>query len=426
MELVEKLTGFSPQKAQQAVSSLIAGEPPRLDLVDFLSVGLEKDMRIFEQHYFCPTSYVVSGETTGSSFKIVEAYYGGGKSHYLRSVERVAHRNHFASAFVGLKKDECPLTRFDLIYSAVAENLTAPNTGGDSHVRGIGSVIASWVDGVVSRAEEPHQELRRQIDSIDGLPLVGFKIALRIAAQAHASGDRETFDEALVYLTSGKVPPILKKQGILQPVDMKNGSLALRTLAALLKKMGYAGFVLIFDEGDRSLSLGSVKEKKAASNNLVQLINETAGSESWPSTVLLYSIPSWDSFSEAFADNQALIQRTERTGFPGVPPAPRIILDDREANDEKKGKFCLDLAQKLLPLFETAHPDTLPRNDGFSTVAQMIVTEVLDREMTSTYRRLFVQSYLSALYRLSGGDHIDANIAKEIVLANNAKLAKEG
>lgn len=422
----DDLRQLSPQKAQQAVNSLIAGEPPGLDFVDLLSVGLEKDMRVFEQEYFCPTSFVVSSETKGSSFKIVEAYYGGGKSHYLRCIERTAHRNNFASAFVGLKKDECPLTRFDLIYSSVTESLNAPSVNMKPHARGIGEVIRGWVDRIMITAEEPLQELRKQVDSIDNLPLVGFKIALRIAAEAHAAGDEETFDEALVYLTSGKVPPILKKKGILQPVDIKNGSLALRTLASIVKKMGYAGFVLIFDEGDRSLSLGSAREKKAASNNLVQLINETAGSELWPSTMLLYSIPSWHSFSDAFADNQALIQRTEFTGFPSVPPAPRIVLDNRESTDDKKMEFCIELAKRLQVLFDVARPNMLTRNSDLAKAPDLIAQEVLDSEVTSTYRRLFVQSYLSALYRVSAGDTLDETVAREIVSERNNQLSSEG
>ena len=153
---------------------------------------------------------------------------------------------------------------------------------------------------------------------------------VRAAALAYASGDHETFDEVLVYLTGGKVTPGLRKIGVLQPIDAKNGSLALRTLAVLIRRMGWSGFALILDEGDRSLSIVSSKDRKAASNNLVQLINEAATEGAWPGTLLLYSIPSWQNFSQAFDQNQALIQRTSKTGFPLVPPAPRIVLDERE------------------------------------------------------------------------------------------------
>jgi len=269
MQPMNNLMGLSPQKAAQAINSLVGGEPPILEIVDLLSVGLERDMHIFEQHYFRPSSFIVSDETHGSSFKIIEAYYGGGKSHYLRCVERTAHRNNFVSAFVGLKKDECPLTRFDLIYASVAENLTSPGLDGKTQTRGLGALIERWVDEATKESEEPLQELQSRINAVRDLPLVGLKIAFQAAAQAHAAGDRVTYDEAMVYLTSGKIPPILKKIGVMQAIDAKNGSLALRTLAALIKRMGYAGFVLIFDEGDRSLSLGSSKEKKSASNNLV-------------------------------------------------------------------------------------------------------------------------------------------------------------
>jgi hypothetical protein len=212
----------------------------------------------------------------------------------------------------------------------------------------------------------------------------------------------------------------------MQAIDAKNGSLALRTLAALIKKMGYAGFVLIFDEGDRSLSLGSAKEKKAASNNLVQLINETAASGAWPSTMLLYSIPSWQSFSDAFADNQALIQRTSGVGFPGIPPAPRIVLDEREKDDEQRKEFCLKLALRLNALYETAYPGLLGDRDVLADTTTRVIAEVLDREISSTYRRLFVQSYLGVLFEMSSGDNLDGGAVKTLVAERSANLSRQG
>jgi hypothetical protein len=415
MKTIEPFPGLPPQIAQASLNALVGGEPPSPEIVDLISVGLERDINTFEKEFFRPSSFVVSPETEGSAFKMVEAYYGGGKTHYLRAVERAAHRSNFASAFVGLRKDECPLTRFDLVYQAVAGAIAVPRGDGLRPVRGIGPVIRHWVDTVREGAEDPILEVHRKLDELGDAPLMSLKMALRIAAFAHASGDGEEFDAALVYLTNGKIPPSLRKQGVVQAIDAKNGSLALRTIATLVRKLGYAGFILILDEGDRSLSIVSSKEKKAASNNLVQLINEAASPGAWPSTLLLYSIPSWQSFSDAFSNNQALIQRTEGTGFPMVPPAPRIVLDERQRDHASKEEFCRELATRLNRLFRSANPDDHLDPGELETASQLIVRGVLEREIDSSYRRMFVQAYISAIYWVRSEGVLTPAAAEKIV-----------
>jgi len=390
------LQQLSPALAQHALTNLVSGEPPAREILSLISVGLDRDMRTFEREYFRPGSFVTSDETLGSTFKIVEAYYGGGKTHYLRLVEQTAHKHGFVTAFVGLKKDECPLTRFDRIYSAVTEALTIP--GGDSTKRGFANLIRHWVEERSRGQEDPFDVLDKELDSLGDLPLMGLKVALRHAVTALLADDLETFEETLVYLTSGKIPQPLRRYGILQPIDTSTGSLALRTLAALIRKLGFAGFVLMLDEGDRSLSIVSSKDRRAASNNLVQLINETASAGAWPSTVLLYSIPSWAEFQDAFQTNQALIQRTETTGFPLTPPATRIVLEDRLHSHAAKKEFCIEVADRLTRIYKVAYPD----NQLNESVARETAETIAD-QLTSdpSFRRRFIQEFISALYKVS-------------------------
>ena len=391
----------------------MAGEPPRRDLIEALSVGLEGHLAVLEEEYFLPGSQIVDPEVAGSTFKMVEAYYGGGKTHYLRAVEQVALRNNFATAFVSLTKDECPLTRFDLIFFSVARGLSTRQTG-DSE--GIGAVIRNWVDEIkVSGDEDVNQVVQRQLDGIRDLPMMSLKFAFRVAAMSHLSGDNELFECAVNYLTSGKVTPELRRRNVVEIINAKNGSLALRTLSSLLRKLGYAGFVMIMDEGDRSLSIVSNRDREAASNHLVQLINETA-EQRWAGTVFLYSIPSYESFRSAFQSNQALISRTETTGFPGIPPSVRIELE--EASEDARLQFCLQLSSRLNLLFDAAHPGKLDVA-GINGGAELLANEVLEREMESTYRRIFIQSYLKALYRIEKPSDLTRELAREIVFGDS-------
>lgn len=416
---------LSPQEAQLVVHSLGMGEPPSADVIEFLSVGLEADLRTFKREFFSRHSFIVSSETEGSTFKIVEAYYGGGKTHYLRAIERLAHEHGFASAFVSLKKDECPLTRFDLVYSAVADALTVPDGMNASRIRGIGNVLRAWVDETAEDEENRLHAVEARVNSVRDLPLMSIKVALRQAVVAYAMEDSVTFDEALVYLKSGSISPQLRKHGVLNRIDKSNGSLALRSLVTWLRDIGYAGFVFILDEGDRSLSIVSSKDKVGASNNLVQLINETATEQAWPGTVLLYSIPGWSEFNQAFGNNDALIQRTKPTGFPMVPPATRIVLDERYQTDEDRKAFCLTLSNRLATLYELAYPDSSLPADRIHNAAELVADAVVENVIISSFRRLFVQAFLAALYRIED-EPLTRNEADMIVGGHASQLSQEG
>jgi hypothetical protein len=424
------LLELAPTEAAQAVQQLMNGEPPPVQIIDMMSVGLEEDLAVFDEEYFDPRRFVVDDATRGSTFKMVEAYYGGGKTHYLRAVERLALRRGFASAFVGLRKDECPLTRFDLVHRAVCDSLAVVKDDRQV-IRGLGNVmrhvVATLPTGEEGDLVRPAQQ---SADGMPDMPLASFKIALREAMLAIASGGHAELDGLLVYLQGGRISPSLRKHGILEPIDQKSGTLALRSLAVWLRHVGYNGFLLMLDEGDRSLSIGQAKDRQMASNNLVQLINETAMSEHWPSTIFIYSIPNWHDFEKAFGHNNALIQRVEKTGFPLVPPAPRIVLDDRYEADSARLGFCEALAGRLTTLFKAARADRPPErqltDDSLKDVVPIVAAAVLDADHSASFRRLFVQTFLQALYYLERGKTISREVADDLARQGMQTLRQEG
>ena len=78
---------FSRKDSRAALDSLNMGVPPSPEVTEFISVGLEKDLNVFESEYFGPEGLL--RESDQGSFKLVEAYYGGGKTHYLVGPEIV-------------------------------------------------------------------------------------------------------------------------------------------------------------------------------------------------------------------------------------------------------------------------------------------------------------------------------------------------
>jgi hypothetical protein len=405
--------------ARAALESLSLGQPPSPELTDFISVGMEHDLDTFASEYFSKSIGLLPNTTQGA-FKIVEAYYGGGKTHYLRSVERLGHRHGLASAFVELHKDSCPLTRFDSIYAKVVETLTLPMEG-QSPAHGLGAVLRAWVTASAGSEVSAIEYAEEQLAAVGDLPLPSMRIAIRDAAHSIASGDRATLDEVLVYLHAGKVSPTLRKRGILEAIDARTGALALRSLAVWLRQIGVPGLVLVMDEGDRSLSIASTKDRTAASNNLVQLINETVRGADWPGVLFLYSIPTWQDFQHAFSDNMALIQRVRNTGFPNLPPAPRIVLDDRFPTDDARQEFCLAVGVKLFEVFSTAYPGALTENAA-SALANTVARVVVGQTVEVSFRRLFVQSYIAAMYMGRGGRVLTKQEVEQIVNGELSKL----
>lgn len=414
-------------EALAALESLSQGVAPSPEITHFISVGLEFDLTVFKDHYFGEDGLLRHDKPGMGTFKLIEAYYGGGKTHYLRAIQQLAHEQGFASAFIELNKDSCPLTRFDLIYARVTEALTVPVKQGELMTSGLAGAIRQWVtppgDSVEDSELDPLVYVENQLQRMGDLPLPSFRIAIELAARAIASKDEETFNEVYVYLHSGKIAPVLKRRGILEPIDIGHGVLALRSLAIWLRQIGFPGLLLVMDEGERSLSFSSTKDRSTASNNLVQLINETLKGDGWPGVMFLYSIPSWQDFQNSLsANNMALEQRVRNTGFPNLPPAPRIVLDDRYPTDAAREGFCRAVAKRLHSLFASAYPQRHPLPEDGEQLAQRVAIAVVRQVLDVSFRRRFIQSYLGTLYRWRQTPVVSDNDITLIVDGQASKL----
>jgi len=90
------------------------GQPPEIG-IEYLNVGNERLLAVLEDEYLDPI--VELGR--GSSFKLVQAYFGGRTTPLLCCGRERAWRRGFASALVGLSPDECPFDDPVRIYQAV-------------------------------------------------------------------------------------------------------------------------------------------------------------------------------------------------------------------------------------------------------------------------------------------------------------------
>src|SRR5690554_5218151 len=90
-----------------------SGQPPEFG-VEWINVGNESYLKVLESEYF---ERQLKG---GASFKLVQGYFGGGKTHFLYCVRDMAWRHGFAVAVVELSPTECPYDDTLKVYATVA------------------------------------------------------------------------------------------------------------------------------------------------------------------------------------------------------------------------------------------------------------------------------------------------------------------
>ena len=192
--------------------------------------------------------------------------YGQGKSHSLTYIQDRALRENFVTSMINLDPREVAFHDFRQTYRALMANLRFPGTGA--------SLIAQWrtwaegqtgegvENGVVDLLPEEMPHLFRSV-------LVGIaqKTVLLSRRQRktkkHASYRPREFPYLLSRALAGDVAPVFRLRHALKyrQVDFyMQASLTCRGaepylqmvqgLARLFRKMGYRGWVLLFDEGE--------------------------------------------------------------------------------------------------------------------------------------------------------------------------------
>src|SRR2546423_13501719 len=80
----------------------------------------------------------------------------------------------------------------------------------------------------------------------------------------------------------------LRSIGVTEKINRNNAFKMLRSLCQAVRALGYTGLALLFDEGDRMLSIGG-KAEKTATDKLREVINRRR--EGLPGTPFMYAVP---------------------------------------------------------------------------------------------------------------------------------------
>ncbi len=184
----------------------------------------------------------------------------------------------------------------------------------------------------------------------------------------------------------------VREFSVTEKMDRSIAFKMLRSLAQLIHELGYAGLVLLFDEGDRMVSIGSSRTEKVACDNLREVIDRCAG-ESLPSSLFVYAVPPY--FVTNIAPNyEALSQRiSSKVKFSRKNPySVQISLDHLDYPGEELLRL---IGAKLLDVFETAYDTRLNREMQTENIARL--SESCASLLSTSHRRHFVKSLIDIL-----------------------------
>ena len=389
----------SPEVARQILQRVgEIGQPPEVG-VEHLNVGNETLLRVLDQEYLEPIARL----HRGSSFKLVQAYFGGGKTHFLMCVRERAWRRGFSSALVGLSPDECPFDDPLRIYQAVARELSwAPVDPLVPPARGLEHALRAALDERREQLGDEgtrlwiDQELRRH--PVDA---PSYRAAVRALLLSILDGDAEQEELAAAWLRGEPVgPQEVRHLGVREVMNRTNAFRMLRSLCQVLQAVGAPGLLLCFDELDRNLSLPP-RRRRAVADHLRQLI-DLCGREALPGLLCLYAVPP-EFMRHVVTEYPALQQRLEGPSALSER-SPQAAVIDLERLDLGAEELLVRIGLRLLELYRVGRdrdldPALQERN------LRALAEEVLAGSFEVAHRRAFVKAAVDLLHRQSADPH---------------------
>lgn len=382
---------ISPRLARAIIQRMgETGQPPERGALA-ANVGTQPMLDILREEYLVPM------RETGrnSSFKLVQAPFGGGKSHFLHCLREVAWKDGFATSLVGISPEACPFDDTVAIYREVVRNIELPPEGPEEDPHpGLDTVLRFVIEdrvekhgvGVV-RAWLRDEFGRARIDSAT------VRKAAEKFMQAVLDRDDEVGELMGSFLLGEDVPlGELTPHRIREVLDRKQAFRFLRSIAQMLRVLDVPGVVLLFDEMDRVMSLSS-KRKRAIGDNLRQMIDH-CGQSSLPSVLWVYAVPP-EFMTTVVPEYPALEQRLKgaATFSTTSPLAPIIDLDHMPIGTVE---LFQKIGLRLRELYELAHDfrfDQAIQGENVSRLAR----DLGESQLESGARRSYVKATLQML-----------------------------
>ncbi len=392
-----------PHLARQIIETLGQSGTPLSKGVSYYNVGNESLLTTIDTHYL--GSYLADG---GAVFKLVVGDYGSGKSHFLYCVRDRAWQRNFAVSKVDLSPKESPYDDQRRVYAVVASSVVWHELGSLSEdERG----LTRFLEGTLRRLVNPHgldledaetadvPEVRAFLQTLATTPIdsLSFHKAVQHYFHALLRGQERRLESLERWLHGEEVSPEdmrdLRSIGVTEKINKNNAFKMLRSLCQIVRALGYTGLVLLFDEGDRMLSIGG-KAEKTATDNLREVIDRCR--EDLPGALFMYAVPP-DFLHTVVPKYPALQQRIQAPNYfsRANPFSPQINLEHLDLPDEE---LLTQIAYRLMPIFEIAYSVKL--DSALQAENVRILSEAARNSyLAISHRRLFVKALVTEWYR---------------------------
>ena len=388
---------LSQAEAQHIVRKLgESGIPPSRGLAAY-TVGIDSLLGTLEDEYL--SGYLPDG---GSSFKLVVGEYGSGKSHFLFRLRDKAWEHGYVVSRTELSPKECPYDNQLKVYQAVVSNLIFHDE--DPNVEdtiGLEAFLENHFHrmlrtlGVEAPMTPLGLDLRAKLwlDTILRFKVESpsFRHAVYFFLQAVAE-ENEAHKRLICAWLRGESVALrqVRQFSITERIDRSVAFKMLRSLAQLIHELGYSGLVLLFDEGDRMVSIGSSRTERVACDNLREVIDRCAG-ESLPSALFVYAVPPY--FVTNIAPQyEALSQRiSSRVKFSRKNPfSVQISLDQLDYPGDELLRM---IGARLLDIFEIAYETKFDAELQRQNIAHL--AESCASLLSTSHRRHFIKSLMN-------------------------------
>ena len=384
-------TMISPAAARHLIQRMgEIGQPPERGALA-VNTGTNDILDVLRREYLEPI--VQSGRN--SSFKLVQAPFGGGKTQFLHCLRETGWKLGLLSSLVGVSPKDCPFDDPVKIYREVARNLElppedfdeAPESGIDVVLREVTRrrveelgepAVRAWIRDELSDARIENRSFRRAI-------------VLYMSAVLDRDDEREEILAA--WLAGDEVST--KERTQLRLRDQLSDSNAfqfLRSLVQAIRALALPGVILLFDEMDRVMSL-TARRKKSIGDNLRQMIDR-CGQSSLPGMLWVYAVPP-EFMTNVVPEYPALEQRLKgATRFSNTSPLQPIIdLDHLPIPTEQ---LFFDIGWRLLELYEHGFEYGFDHGIQRENI-RSLARAASENELETGLRRTFVKSAVDLL-----------------------------
>ncbi len=396
--------------------------------VSYYNVGNESLLNAIDTHYF--GSYLAEG---GAVFKLIVGDYGSGKSHFLYCVRDRAWQRNFAVSKVDLSPKESPYDDQKRVYAAVASSIIWHELGDTgTEERGLGRFLEGTLRRLVESngadLQDPEAaklpDVEALLETLQNTPIDSLSFQKAVIGYLNALlYGKELRQESLTrWLQGEEVTPEdmrdLRTIGVTEKITRNNAFKILRSLCQMVRALGYTGLVLLFDEGDRMLSIGG-KSEKVATDNLREVIDRCR--EDLPGAMFMYAVPP-DFIKSVVPKYQALDQRIRAPHYfsKSNPFSPQISLDHLDIPDSE---LLVQIGYRLLPIFEIAYDIKLNSDiqaQNIETLSEAARRAYLD----VSHRRLFIKALITEWYQQKeeGEQNISSEYAEALIRSQYQSL----